>query len=56
MWAISGLLVWVVLGLPFRVAGSFVVLASVVVHGATSTPFTKWYGRATGHGEGRRTR
>lgn len=30
------------------VVASFVVLASVAAHGATSTPFTRWYGRAIG--------
>ena len=37
------------------VVGSFIILASIAVHGATSTPFTKWYGRVTGrqeHGNG----
>ncbi len=33
------------------VISSFVVLSSIIVHGATSTPFMKWYGKETGRAD-----
>lgn len=36
------------------IVSSLVVLASIVVHGATAAPFAKWYGRVAGRDRGQR--